>query len=121
MVFSFLKRRSWRKVTTWLLAVMQMHLLVVLVLHHHVLSRTSLELSTTTTSMGQADRNSLPAGGEQSYCTACQILRHSAVRPSLGNPTVYHSSVAPLLALSAAMGVLYAQPTAWHGRAPPLV
>jgi hypothetical protein len=115
-----LKRRSWRRATTLLLAVMQLHLLVVLVLHHHVLQGISLEISRTTTSIGQTDRQSQPVGAAQGYCTACQILRHSAVRPSLGNPTPHRSSAVPLLAPLSAAVVLSAQPSAWHGRAPPL-
>jgi len=105
---------------TWLLAAMQLHLLLVLALHHHVLPEVSLEFSTTTVMIGQMDRQSPPAGGEQRYCTACQILRHGAVRPSLGNPTPQRSSAAPLLALRAATVVYTTQPAAWYGRAPPL-
>ena len=119
-MFSFMKRRSWRAATTWLLAAMQMHLLLVLALHHHILPEFSLELSTTTVKIGQTDRQSQPANGEQRYCTACQILRHGAVRPSLGNPTPHRSTVTPLLAPRAATDVLTAQSSAWYGRAPPL-
>jgi hypothetical protein len=119
-VFGLFKKRSWRRATTWLLAVMQLHLLVVLVLHHHVLQGSSLGFSRAATSVGQTDRQSQPVGAGQGYCTACQILRHSAVRPSLGNPTPHRSSVAPLLATLSAAVVLSARPAPWHGRAPPL-
>jgi hypothetical protein len=120
IVFGLFKKRSWRRATTWLLAVMQLHLLVVLVLHHHVLSEASLGFSRAATSVGQTNRQSQPVGAQQSFCTACQILRHSAVRPSLGNPTPHRSSVAPFLATLSATVVCSAQPSAWHGRAPPL-
>ncbi len=120
IVFSFLKRRSWRRATTWLLAVLQLHLLLVLVLHHHVLPGMALEFSNTPTTIGQAGRQSQPVGAKQGYCTACQILRHSAVRPSLGNPTPHRSSVAPLLSPLSATVVHSAQPSPWYGRAPPL-
>jgi hypothetical protein len=120
IVFGLLKNRSWRRATTWLLAVMQLHLLVVLVLHHHVLPGILRGFSQTTTSVGQTHRQSQPAGAEQGYCTACQILRHSAVRPSLGNPTPHRSSVAPFLATLSATVALSTQPAPWHGRAPPL-
>ncbi|HET7100662.1 MAG TPA: hypothetical protein VFJ52_05880 [Terriglobia bacterium] len=119
-MFSFLHGRSWRRATTWLLAVLQLHLLIVLVLHHHVLPEIALGFSNTPTSIGQAGRQSLPGGAEQGYCTACQIVRHSAVRPSLGNPTPYLSSVAPLLPPLSAIVVHSAQPSPWYGRAPPL-
>ena len=99
---------------------MQLHLLVVLVLHHHIVPEVSLELSTATTTVGQTDRHSQPAGGEQGYCTACQILRHSAVRPSLGNPTPHRSLVAPFLMPLSAAVIVSSRPAAWHGRAPPL-
>ena len=120
IVFGFLEHRSWRRVTTWLLAVMQLHLLVVLVLHHHVLPRISVELTPTATSVGQTSRQSQPAGAEEGYCSACQILRHGAVRPSLGSMVPHHSLVVPLLAPLSAVVVLSTQSAAWHGRAPPL-
>jgi hypothetical protein len=120
-VFSFSKRRSWRAATTWLLAAMQLHLLLVLALHHHILPTFSLGLSTTTTAtVSQTHSPPQPANGEQRYCTACQILRHGAVRPSLGNPTPHRSTVRPLLAPRAATDILTAQLSAWYGRAPPL-
>jgi len=119
-VLSFLKRRSSRRATTWLLAVMQLHLLVVLVLHHHVLPGVTLEFPNMPTTVSQTSRQSQPVGSEQGYCTACQILRHSAVRPSLGNPAQHHSAVAPLRSLLATALVAFAQPAAWHGRAPPI-
>jgi hypothetical protein len=118
---SLLKRRSWQRATIWLLAVMQLHLLVVLVLHHHVLSGNLLALTNKVpASIGQTGRHSHPAGEEQGYCTGCQILRHSAVRPSLGNPTPHRSSIAPLRSPLASRIVFSAQAAAWHGRAPPL-
>ena len=117
---NLLKSRSWRRATTWLLAFMQLHLLVVLVLHHHVLSGLSLDLTQTPTNISKTDRQSQPVSGPESFCTGCQILRHSAVRPSLGNPTQHHSSVAALQSLLAAAIMVSAQPGAWHGRAPPL-
>jgi len=119
-VLSFLNRRWWRRATAWLLAVLQLHLLLVLVLHHHVLPGIALEFSNAPTTVGQAGRQSQPVGGEQGYCTACQILRHSAVRPSLGNPTPHRSSVAPLLSSLSAAVVFSSQPSPWYGRAPPL-
>jgi len=115
-----MKRRSWRAATTWLLAAMQLHLLLVLALHHHILPQLLLEFSTTKVTIAQTNRPSQPANGEQRYCTACQILRHGAVRPSLGNPTPRRSLVSPLLAARAATDVLTSQSSAWYGRAPPL-
>jgi hypothetical protein len=119
-LFSFVKHRSRRKATTWLLAAMQLHLLLVLVLHHHCLPQIALEVSTTPTEIGQTNRRSQPVNGEQSYCTACQILRHGAVRPALGNPTARHSLAAPFLGQRGVIATFSTQPAAWHGRAPPL-
>ncbi|TAM80090.1 MAG: hypothetical protein EPN47_16495 [Acidobacteria bacterium] len=115
-----MKNRRWRSATTWLLAVMQLHLLMVLVLHHHVLRGIPLEFSKTRTSLGQTDRPSQPSCVEHGFCTACQILRHSAVRPSLGNPAPSRSAVAPFLAPLSATVVLSVQTSYRHGRAPPL-
>jgi hypothetical protein len=120
-VNGLLKRGFWRRATTWLLAMLQLHLLVVLVLHHHVLPGVALEFSNMPMTVGQAGRHSLPAGAEQGYCTACQILRHSAVRPSLSSPASQHASVAPLMPPLSATIVLSAQPSPWYGRAPPLL
>ena len=119
-MLSFLNRRWWRGATVWLLAVLQLHLLLVLVLHHHVLPGIALEFSSTPTTVGQAGRQSQPVGGEQGYCEACQILRHSAVRPALGSPTPHRSSVAPLLPSLSAAVVFSSQSSPWYGRAPPL-
>jgi hypothetical protein len=99
---------------------MQLHLLVVLVLHHHCLPQIALDFLTTPTEIGQTNRQSQPANSAQNYCTACQILRHGAVRPALGNPTAHHSLVAQFLGPRAVTVVFSTQPTAWHGRAPPL-
>ncbi|HEX5411090.1 MAG TPA: hypothetical protein VFZ27_04445 [Terriglobia bacterium] len=115
-----MKNRKWRRATIWVLAAMQLHLLLVLVLHHHVLRGLSLELSTAKTEVGQAEQPIYPPGVEHGFCTACQILRHGAVRPSLGNPTPHRSSVAPFLAPRFAVIVRCALPSPWHGRAPPL-
>jgi len=105
---------------TWLLAAMQLHLLLVLVLHHHVLPNVSLNLSTRTVTLGKPNQHSRPVSGEQGYCPACQILRHSAIRPSLGNLTLHWLAVAPLLAPSTAGTLPSAQSSSWYGRAPPL-
>ncbi|HET9177101.1 MAG TPA: hypothetical protein VFQ24_01950 [Terriglobia bacterium] len=115
-----MKNRRWRRATIWLLAVMQLHLLMVLVLHHHVLREIALEFSQARTTLGQTEKPSLPAGAEHGFCTACQILRHSAVRPSLGSPAPHRSSLAPFLAPRFAAVVLSTQTPPWHGRAPPL-
>ncbi|HET7212931.1 MAG TPA: hypothetical protein VFL79_05045 [Terriglobia bacterium] len=103
-----------------MLAVLQVHLLVVLVLHHHVVPGSALEFSNAPTTIGQGGRQSLPPGAEQGYCTACQILRHGAVRPTLGNPTLHYSSVATLLSPLSATIIVSSQPSPWYGRAPPL-
>ena len=120
IVFRYLKHRSWHEAAIGLLVVMQLQLLVILVLHHHVLPRIALDLSTAPTSIAPPGRHSRPTSREQGYCPACQILRHSAVRPALGNPTPYRSSVAPLLASCTANVVFPVRPSGRYGRAPPL-
>ena len=119
-MFRHLKNYSWHEAAIGLLVVMQLQLLVILVLHHHVLSGIELDLTTPTTIVTTPTRHSRPASGEQGYCTGCQILRHSAIRPSLGNSTHHRSSVAPLMVSRAAIVVLSAWPSGRYGRAPPL-
>ncbi|HVA00346.1 MAG TPA: hypothetical protein VMV34_01700 [Terriglobia bacterium] len=113
---SFLKHRSWRHATTWLLAAMQVHLLLVLVLHHHAIPDISFESSAL---VGQAHRHPQPLEGQQTYCTACQILRHSAVRPALGSPTPECTMAATLIAVCRINKILSNQPIARTGRSPP--
>lgn len=115
-----LKRRSWRVATTWLLAAMQLHLLLVLVFHHHYVPEFALAFSTTTNTVQQADRHRQPLNRSQDCCAGCQIVRHGAVRPALGNPTAQRLSVSPLLTIRVPAVVLIVQPATWHGRAPPL-
>lgn len=120
---SLLKRRSLRAVTIWLLALMQMHLLLVLVFHHHYVPEFALAFSSTTTrtTVKQADKDPLPPISERDFCTGCQILRHGAIRPALGSPAAQRLTVSPLLAVRAAVLVPFTQPVSLHGRAPPLV
>jgi len=106
---------------TWLLAAMQMHLLLVLVFHHHYVPEFALAFSRTSTNIQQADRQHRPLKSSQDCCTGCQILRHGAVRPALGNPMAQRLVVAPLRAVRLATVVLAVQPGTWRGRAPPLV
>jgi len=118
-VLGLLKRRSWRVATTWLLAAMQLHLLLVLVFHNNYIPEFALAFSNTT-KIQQMARQSHPLHHSQDCCTGCQILRHGAVRPALGNPTAQRLSVSPLLTVRAPAVVLIVQPATWHGRAPPL-
>lgn len=97
---------------------MQVHLLLVLVLHHHVIPDVTSESSAE---VGQSHHRSQPLEGGQSYCTACQILRHSAVRPALGSPTPECTIATALLAVCRINRILSNQPIALTGRSPPRV
>ena len=97
---------------------MQVHLLMVLVLHHHAIPNILLESSSAK--VGHANPHSHPNEGPETYCTACQILRHSAVRPSLGNLTPRCSIATTLIAVCLASKTLANQPITLCGRSPPL-
>jgi hypothetical protein len=114
---SFLKHRSWRFATTWFLAAMQVHLLMVLVLHHHAIP--DIVPETSPAKVGQTNQHSQPLEGQQTYCTACQILRHSAVRPALVGPAPRCAVAATLFAVCRINKVLSNQPTTLCGRSPP--
>lgn len=95
---------------------MQVHLLLVLVLHHHVIPDI---LPESSAKVGQTHRDSQPLEGKQTYCTACQILRHSAVRPALGRPAPECATAATFIAACRINKVLSNQPIALTGRSPP--
>lgn len=117
-MFSFLKHRSRRDATIWLLAAMQVHLLLVLVLHHHVIPNIA---SGASTQVGQSHHGTQPLENEQSYCTACQIVRHSAVRPALGSPMPECTIATTFLAVCRIDRIPSNQPIALTGRSPPRV
>ncbi|HUZ46402.1 MAG TPA: hypothetical protein VMW54_07165 [Terriglobia bacterium] len=117
-MFSFLKQRSWHLATTWVLVALQVHLLMVLVLHHHAIP--NILPGYSSAKVGHTNPHSHPNEGPETYCTACQILRHSAVRPSLGSPTPRCSIATTFLAACRASKALATQPITLCGRSPPL-
>ncbi len=96
---------------------MQVHLLLVLILHHHAVPNIS---SDSSVKVGKDSRHSQPLEGKQTYCTACQILRHSAVRPALPNPAPECTTAATWIPVFHVNEILSNQPIALTGRSPPL-
>ncbi len=95
---------------------LQVHLLLVAVLHHHgkgVVPRSVAVLGTD-------HHASLPSVDSGLLCTACQIVRHSAVRPALTAPLPELAAATPLPRAFAPSPYRFLQYRAANGRAPPL-
>ncbi len=95
---------------------LQVHLLLVATLHHHGpagLSQSAARLQTDHHVSTPALDGSLP-------CTACQIVRHNAVRPALITPIPELVAATPLPRSFAINHYHLLVTTVANGRAPPL-
>ncbi len=108
--------RIWRPVVTWAMMAMQFHLLLVAALHRHG----SLELSPSATVLQAAHHASTPGLDDSLPCTACQIVRHNAVRPALTTPLPELAAAASRPRAFAISHYHLLIATAANGRAPPL-
>lgn len=109
--------RLGRIVTTALVVLAQLHLLWVAALHHH--EAISVPWQAAEVEGCEPHFHAAPADSGL-FCTACQIVRHGAVRPAQGAraPQPEDASISHPLVAS---GTFYShQPTAIFGRAPPL-
>ncbi len=119
MVRAVLKHRvsrHWQPVTTFALMALQVHLLVVPVLHHHGAE----VLASGAAAVRAENHGSQPASDRRTDCPACHIVRHSAVRPTLSSPIVEVSFAAPLPREFALSRYHSLHSEAVFGRAPPL-
>ena len=98
------------------LAWLQVNLLWIAALHRHG----EIEiLFRTPTTLQQGNRQpQLPVEGWV-ICAACQIVRHSAARPTSGAPTVRAEAQSLLYPVVVPFDFPFFHPTALHGRAPP--
>lgn len=109
--------RLGRTLSTALVVLAQFHLLWVAVLHRHEAVTVPGQVAGV-----EAYQPHLHTGTADSglFCTACQIVRHSAARPAQGTraPEPEDASISrPVISSSR----FYShQPTALFGRAPPL-
>ena len=95
---------------------LQVHLLLVAVLHHH--GTGGLPQSRVVL---RADHHaSTPRVDTGLVCTACQIVRHSAVRPAVTAPLPELAAATPMPRVFAASPYRFQQNRVANGRAPPL-
>ncbi|MBZ5563416.1 MAG: hypothetical protein LAP13_13470 [Acidobacteriia bacterium] len=108
--------RHWQPVTTLALMALQIHLLVVPVLHHH---GEELFLSAPAT-VRAGNHTPHPTAGNGARCSACQIVRHNAIRPAPTSRTSEVSLAAPLPREFRSIHYHFLRRTTVLGRAPPL-
>ncbi len=95
---------------------LQAHLLMVAALHHHG----SMGWSQTAAVLHSDNHLSAPALDGSLPCTACQIVRHNAVRPALTTPIPELAVARPMPRAFAISHYHLLVTTAANGRAPPL-
>ncbi len=108
--------RFWRPVIIWAMMALQVHLLLVAVLHHHG----SMGLSQSAATLQADHQVSPPALNDGLLCTACQIVRHNAVRPALTTPIPELAAATPMPRAFAISRYHLLVTTVANGRAPPL-
>ena len=103
--------------TTLCLALFQVNLLWVVALHHHETLGTSAPHPAAVCGASQAQQ---PVVENGLLCTACQIVRHAAARPTQG--ATASEAQGPVSVLAAfSFSVFHSlRPTTLYGRAPPL-
>jgi hypothetical protein len=77
---AFRGRSAARHLTAWLAVLVQLHIFLVLELHHHVLSPRLLRDAATAGSTWNKS-NTLPL--TRPLCPACQVARQGAVQPAV--------------------------------------
>ena len=103
--------------TTLCLALFQVNLLWVVALHRHETLGTSAPLSTA---VRRASRAQQPVVENGLLCTACQIVRHAAARPTPGAVAPEAQSAVSVLAAFSFSIFHSLRRTTLYGRAPPL-
>ena len=112
----FRRDRSIRLLTAWLAVVVQLHIFLVLELHHHVLGARFLrDAARTSASLTKSQTGPAPAP----LCPACQVARQGSVQPA-----VQRLALLPLLLVWSALPSRTAAPPAVFllhpsGRSPP--
>lgn len=115
-VRGYFRSRNWRSATTCALVLLQVHLFLLVVFHHH--DSDFLQSRPATVTQG---REHTPRAVDATFiCTTCQIIRHSASRPTLGPPAPQVASAVPLRQAIPSNDLPSLQRVAVFGRAPPL-
>ncbi len=105
-----------RIVTPYALVLLQVHLFGVTMLHHH-----GEMLTLGHTPSVQAQVQQLPTGENGLPCTACQIVRQSAVQPATDVVVFQPAASVPLPPSLNHRFYRSLQPAIRFGRAPPLI
>ena len=110
------RNRYLRPAFTSALVLLQVHLFLLTVFHHH----DSDLLQKRPATVGQGRFHTPPTVDAALVCTACQIIRHSAMRPSVGPQAPQVASAVPLRLAVPRDYLPSLQKIAAFGRAPPL-
>jgi len=110
-------RRFAYTLAVYSLVLLQVHLACVAVLHHHGETATWWHAPWVSGCGAQQS----PAVGDSLPCTACQIVRHGAVRPATAT-AIFQPAVSVPLPARMTQGIYRSlQPAISYGRAPPLI
>ncbi|HLY61272.1 MAG TPA: hypothetical protein VKV95_11025 [Terriglobia bacterium] len=115
-VRSHFRNRYWRPAFTSALVLLQVHLFLLTVFHHH----DSDFFQNRPATLSQGRFHTPPAVDAAFVCTACQIIRHGAMRPSLGPQAPQVASSVPLRLNVLRDDLPSLQKIAAFGRAPPI-
>jgi hypothetical protein len=110
------RNRYWQSATTYVLVLLQVHLFLLIVFHHH--NSDYLQNGPATVTQG---RQHLPRALDTTLvCTTCLIIRHSPLRPTLGPQAPQIAAAVPLRVAMLRDHLPLLQRVAALGRAPPL-
>ena len=110
------RTRKSRSIVTCALALLQLHIFGVTIFHRHEAPPFPLQPS----AIQQASLHEPLAVQGSLLCTACQIMRHGAVRPKVAFQPLASASLVPYLPQGVLIKIHSIQPDAFNGRAPPL-
>jgi|ERR1035441_7609389 hypothetical protein len=105
-----------RGMAPYILVLLQVHLLWIVMFHRH--GETPAPWHTDSVQVGGTQQS--PAAESTLVCTACQIVRNSAIRPATAAP-LFSAALAVALSPRSAISQYHSLlPVIWYGRAPPI-
>jgi peptidoglycan/LPS O-acetylase OafA/YrhL len=110
-------RRFKRGIAPYVLVLLQVHLLCIIMFHRH--NETTVPWHIHCIHVGGSQQS--PSVESSVLCTACQIVRNSAIRPATVVPLLSAALMVALPQGAAASQYHSPRPAIWYGRAPPVL
>ena len=108
-------RRFKRGMAPYALVLLQFHLLCIIMLHRH--NETQVPWHIHCIHVGGSQQS--PSVESSVLCTACQIVRNSAIRPATVVPLLCAELTVEVAQGTATSQYHSLRPAIWYGRAPP--